>query len=90
MFFTKEVNTFRKIFEVYKPCFSKLHWNHFKTYLTGQTFGKKDEKNMQDIAGNLLDDAHQISLNRFINTLEYTRSKPVLQGTARNSIKSLR
>jgi hypothetical protein len=66
MFFTKEVDTFRTALEVYKPCFSKPQWNHFNTYLTGLLLGEKGEKNIQDIAGNLLDGGHQSSLNRFI------------------------
>jgi hypothetical protein len=66
MFFTKEEDTFCKAFEVYRPCFSKPQWTHFKTYLTGLFLGEKSEKNIQDIAGNLLDGGHQSSLNRFI------------------------
>lgn len=66
MFFTKEVNTFSTTLEIYKPCFSKPQWNHFNTYLTGLILGEKGEKNIQDIAGNLLDGGHQSSLNRFI------------------------
>jgi hypothetical protein len=66
MFFTKEVDTFSTALEVYRPCFSKPQWNHFNTYLTGLLLGEKGEKNIQDIAGNLLDGGHQSSLNRFI------------------------
>jgi hypothetical protein len=66
MFFTKEENTFCKAFEVYRPCFSKPQWTHFTTYLAGLFLGEKSEKNIQDIAGNLLDGGHQSSLNRFI------------------------
>jgi SRSO17 transposase len=66
MFFTKEVNNFSIALEAYRPCFSKPQWNHFNTYLTGLLLGEKGEKNIQDIAGNLLDGGHQSSLNRFI------------------------
>jgi SRSO17 transposase len=66
MFFTKEMDTFSTALEVYKPCFSKPQWTHFNTYLTGLFLGEKGEKNIQDIAGNVLDGGHQSSLNRFI------------------------
>ena len=66
MFFTKEVDTFCSTLDSYKTCFSKPQWSHFKTYLTGLMLGEKGEKNIQDIAGNLLNGGHQSSLNRFI------------------------
>lgn len=66
MFFTKEVDTFSSTLDAYKPCFSKPQWSHFNTYLTGLLLGEKGEKNIQDIAGNLLEGGHQSSLNRFI------------------------
>jgi hypothetical protein len=66
MFFTREMNTFSTALEIYKPCFSKPQWTHFNTYLTGLLLGEKGEKNIQDIAGNVLDGGHQSSLNRFI------------------------
>jgi hypothetical protein len=66
MFFTKEVDTFCSRLDSYKTCFSKPQWSHFKTYLTGLMLGEKGEKNIQDIAGNLLNGGHQSSLNRFI------------------------
>ena len=66
MFFTKEVDTFSTALDVYRPCFTKPQWNHFNTYLSGLFLGEKGEKNIQDIAGNLLDGGHQSSLNRFI------------------------
>jgi len=66
MFFTKEEDTFYTALEVYRPCFSKPQWKHFNTYFTGLLLGEKGEKNIQDIAGNLLDGGHQSSLNRFI------------------------
>ena len=66
MFFTKKEDTFCKALEVYRSCFSKPQWTHFTTYLTGLLLGEKGEKNIQDIAGNLLDGGHQSSLNRFI------------------------
>lgn len=66
MFFTREEDTFCTALEAYRPCFSKPQWKHFTTYLTGLMLGEKGEKNIQDIAGNLLDGGHQSSLNRFI------------------------
>jgi len=39
---------------------------HFKTYLHGLLLGEKGEKNIDDIAGNVLDGRHQSSLNRFL------------------------
>jgi hypothetical protein len=66
MFFTKEIDNFNTALEVYKPCFSKPQWTHFNTYITGLLLGEKGEKNIQDIAGNVLDGGHQSSLNRFI------------------------
>lgn len=66
MFFTKEVDTFSATLNAYKPCFTKPQWNHFNTYITGLLLGEKGEKNIQDIAGNMLDGGHQSSLNRFI------------------------
>ena len=66
MFFTKEVDIFGNTLDVYKPCFKKPQWNHFNTYLAGLLLGEKGEKNIQDIAGNLLDGGHQSSLNRFV------------------------
>mgnify|MGYP001586472993 CR=1 FL=1 len=66
MFFTKEIDTFSTALKAYRPCFSKPQWNHFNTYLSGLLLGEKGEKNIQDIAGNLLDGGDQSSLNRFI------------------------
>jgi SRSO17 transposase len=66
MFFTKEVDIFGTTLDMYRPCFTKPQWNHFNTYLAGLLLGEKGEKNIQDIAGNLLDGGHQSSLNRFV------------------------
>jgi hypothetical protein len=66
MFFTKEMDIFGTTLDMYRPCFTKPQWNHFNTYLAGLLLGEKGEKNIQDIAGNLLDGGHQSSLNRFI------------------------
>jgi len=66
MFFTKEIDIFDKTLESYQSCFSKPQWNHFKTYMHGLLLGEKGEKNIQDIAGNMLDGRHQSSLNRFL------------------------
>ena len=66
MFFTKNIDIFGKTLESYHDCFSKPQWNHFTTYMHGLLLGEKGEKNIQDIAGNMLDGRHQSSLNRFL------------------------
>lgn len=66
MFFTREMDTFSTALEVFKPCFSKPQWTHFNNYIAGLFVGEKGEKNIQDIAMNVLDGGHQSSLNRFI------------------------
>jgi len=68
MFFIKEEDTFCKTLDAFRPCFSKPQWKRFRTYLTGLLLGEKGEKNIQDIAGNILDGGHLSSLNRFITT----------------------
>jgi len=66
MFFTKDIDIFGKSLENYHCCFSKPQWNHFNTYMHGLLLGERGEKNIQDIAGNMLDGRHQSSLNRFL------------------------
>jgi SRSO17 transposase len=66
MFFTKNIAIFGTTLENYKGCFSKPQWNHFTTYINGLLLGERGEKNIQDIAGNMLDGRHQSSLNRFL------------------------
>jgi SRSO17 transposase len=66
MFFTKNIDIFGKKLESYHCCFSKPQWNHFNTYMHGLLLGERGEKNIQDIAGNMLDGRHQSSLNRFL------------------------
>jgi len=66
MYFTKDINLFGKRLDVFRTCFSKPQWMHFKTYLHGLLLGEKGEKNIDDIAGNVLDGRHQSSLNRFL------------------------
>ena len=66
MFFTKETNLFGKRLDVFKKCFSKPQWTHFKTYLHGLLLSEKGEKNIEDIASNVLDGKNQSSLNRFL------------------------
>ncbi len=66
MFFTKNIDIFGKKLENYHCCFSKPQWNHFNTYMHGLLLGERGEKNIQDIAGNMLDGRHQSSLNRFL------------------------
>jgi SRSO17 transposase len=66
MFFTKHIDIFDTTLNRYRICFSKPQWNHFNTYLHGLLLGERGEKNIQDIAGNLLNGRHQSSLNRFL------------------------
>ena len=66
MLFTQEINVLGDKLEIYRECFSKPQWSHFKTYMNGLLLGEKSEKNIQDIASNSIDGKHQSSLNRFI------------------------
>ena len=66
MFFTKNIDIFGKSLDNYRCCFSKPQWNHFTNYMHGLLLGERGEKNIQDIAGNMLDGRHQSSLNRFL------------------------
>ena len=66
MFFTKNIDIFSKSLEKYRSYFSKPQWNHFNTYVNGILLGEKGEKNIQDIADNLVNGRHQSSLNRFL------------------------
>jgi len=66
MFFTKNIDIFGTKLKNYGSCFSKPQWNHFNTYMHGLLLGEKGEKNIQDIAGNMLNGRHQSSLNRFL------------------------
>ena len=66
MFFTKNIDIFGKALESYHGCFSKPQWNHFNTYMHGLLLGERGEKNIQDIADNLVDGRSQSSLNRFL------------------------
>lgn len=66
MFFTKQIDIFGATLKNYRSCFSKPQWNHFNTYMHGLLLGEKGEKNIQDIAGNMLDGRSQSSLNRFL------------------------
>jgi SRSO17 transposase len=66
MFFTKNIDIFGTKLKNYRSCFSKPQWNHFNTYMHGLLLGEKGEKNIQDIAGNMLYGRHQSSLNRFL------------------------
>ena len=67
MFFTKDTNLFGARLNVFRKCFSKPQWTHFKTYLHGLLLSEKGEKNIEDIASNILDGKHQSSLNRFLS-----------------------
>jgi len=75
MFFTKNTNIFGKKLNVFRPCFSKPQWTHFKTYIHGLLLGEKGEKNIEDIAANELDGKHQSSLNRFITKRKWNVKK---------------
>jgi len=66
MFFTKNIDIFGTTLKKYNGCFSKPQWGHFNTYMHGLLLGERGEKNIQDIAGNMLDGRHQSSLNRFL------------------------
>jgi len=66
MFFTKNIDIFSTSLEKYRSCFSKPQWGHFNTYVHGLLLGEKGEKNIQDIAGNMINGRHQTSLNRFL------------------------
>ena len=71
MYFTKDINLFGKRLDVFRTCFSKPQWMHFKTYLHGLLLGEKGEKNIDDIAANVLDGGHQSSLNRFLTNRKW-------------------
>jgi hypothetical protein len=75
MYFTKDINLFGKRLDVFRTCFSKPQWMHFKTYLHGLLLGEKGEKNIDDIAGNVLDGRHQSSLNRFLTKRKWDLKK---------------
>ena len=66
MFFTNNTNLFCKRLDVFRKCFSKPQWTHFKIYIHGLFLGEKGEKNIEDIASNVLDGKDQSSLNRFL------------------------
>jgi len=75
MFFTKDTNLFGKRLNVFRGCFSKPQWTHLKIYLHGLLLGEKGEKNIQDIASNVLDGKHQSSLNRFLTKRKWSTRK---------------
>ena len=50
MLFTPDIDIFGEKLEVYRNCFSKPQWRHFKTYMNGLVVSEKGEKNIQDIA----------------------------------------
>ena len=66
MLFTKNIDIFGTTLKNYRSCFSKPQWDHFNTYMHGILLGEKGEKNIMDIADNMLDGRHQSSLNRFL------------------------
>ena len=66
MLFTPDIDMLGEKIEVYRNCFSKPQWRHFKTYINGLILGEKGEKNIQDIISNTLDGRSQSSLNRFL------------------------
>ena len=75
MFFTKDINLFGKRLNVFRKCFSKPQWTHLKIYLHGLLLGEKGEKNIQDIASNVLDGKHQSLLNRFLTKRKWSTRK---------------
>jgi len=75
MLFTQEINVLGDELEIYRDCFSKPQWSHFKTYMNGLLLGEKSEKNIQDIASNSIDGKHQSSLNRFITRHKWDERK---------------
>ena len=75
MFFTKDINLFGMRLDVFRKCFSKPQWTHFKIYLHGLLLGEKGEKNIEDIASNVLDGKHQSSLNRFLTRRKWDIKK---------------
>ena len=66
MFFTKDTDIFGTTLNMFRCCFSKPQWNHFNTYMHGLLLGERGEKNIEDIAGNMVDGRSQSSLNRFL------------------------
>ncbi|HEC89799.1 MAG TPA: hypothetical protein ENI44_04385 [Thermoplasmatales archaeon] len=64
MLFTPDIDIFGDKLEVYRNCFSKPQWRHFKTYINGLILGEKGEKNIQDIISNTLDGRSQSSLKQ--------------------------
>ena len=66
MLFTPDIDMLGEKLEVYRNCFSKPQWRHFKIYINGLILGEKGEKNIQDIISNTLDGRNQSSLNRFL------------------------
>jgi len=66
MLFTPDIDIFGEKLEMYRNCFSRPQWRHFKTYMNGLVVGEKGEKNIQDIISNTLDGRSQSSLNRFL------------------------
>jgi len=75
MLFTKNTNLFGGRLDVFRNCFSKPQWAHFKIYLHGLLLGEKGEKNIEDIASNVLDGRHQSSLNRFLTKRKWDIKK---------------
>jgi len=75
MYFTKDTNLFGKRLNIFRKCFSKPQWTHFKTYLHGLLLSEKGEKNIEDIASNILDGKHQSSLNRFLTKRKWSTRK---------------
>jgi hypothetical protein len=75
MYFTKDTNLFGKRLNIFRKCLSKPQWTNFKTYIHGLLLGEKGEKNIEDIASNILDGKHQSSLNRFLTKRKWSAKK---------------
>jgi hypothetical protein len=52
--------------DAFRGCFSKPQWRHFNTYMGGLVYGERGEKNIADIADNVIGGRDQSCLNRFI------------------------
>ncbi len=66
MFMRRDRDVLLGKLDPFRGCFSKPQWFHFRTYLGGLIYGEKGEKNISDIADNMIYGRDQSSLNRFI------------------------
>lgn len=66
MFWRRDADVLVGKLDAFRGCFSKPQWRHFKTYMGGLVYGEKGEKNIADIADNVICGRNQSCLNRFI------------------------